>query len=349
MRKRSLIATTVTITTMMLMSSVGCRFDGNITPLGSTQVYASEVVQQDDDRGIIPPTLDTSQVYTSEVVQDDDRGIIPPPALDTSQVDSSSQNVEEPTGTPPNDASQNTNTNTNNTSSVVVKKAPTIKVSKTKFTIKYKKGLTKTQVVKSIKRSITAKDADGKSLKSKVQVKKPSFSSKKYNKYQKLTVTVKDDYGNVSTKTIKLKLTKFTSVKKYKKLTKSSALYKKASTSKGKKIKSIKKGTKVYIISKLPNTGWYKVKTKGKVGYMKASKFKVVKKSTSPNYTPAPAGKKVYISERSYILNGYVYIDGFSRPVMTEEEWYSLDDNAVKHDKELTEGDWGPSWAGGNN
>lgn len=61
--------------------------------------------------------------------------------------------------------------------------------------------------------------------------------------------------------TIKAKKTKFTIKKK-----------------KGKKIKKVKNGTRVYVIHKIPNTGWYKVKVKGKTGYMKALKFKVKKR-----------------------------------------------------------------------
>ena len=82
---------------------------------------------------------------------------------------------------------------------------------------------------------------------------------------------------------------------------------------------------------------------------MKASKFKAKKKtSTNRGYTPAPKGKKVYISKTIYILNGYVYSDGYSTPICTEAEWYADDGGKSKEhqdiDKELIEGDWGPSW-----
>ncbi|MFR7511543.1 hypothetical protein [Eubacterium sp.] len=117
--------------------------------------------------------------------------------------------------------------------------------------------------------------------------------------------------------TIKAKKTKFTIKKK-----------------KGKKIKKVKNGTGVYVIHKIPNTGWYKVKVKGKTGYMKALKFKVKKKTNGNNGTVGRDTRGRYV-----IVNG--------RKIYIPEGSGSTSQEVHDRQRELAEedgNDWGPSW-----
>ena len=114
--------------------------------------------------------------------------------------------------------------------------------------------------------------------------------------------------------TIKAKKTKFTIKKK-----------------KGKKIKKVKNGTRVYVIHKIPNTGWYKVKVKGKTGYMKALKFKV-KKKTNGTVGRDTRGRYVIVNGRK------IYIPEGSGS--TSQEVHDRQRELAQEDGN----DWGPSW-----
>ena len=283
------------------------------------------------------PTMPNNTVM-ADVVDDDDRGILPPQPIIDNNNGNSSEN-ETTTGY----VAERTTTSTDS-KDTVVRKAPTIKVKKAKFTIKKKKGTTKAFIVKTIKKSITATDSLKKDISSRVDVSKPSLSSKKYNKWQTLTITVVDDYGNTTTKNIKLKLTKTTSVKKSKKLTSKSALYEKMSTKSKKRIKTVKSGTKVYVIHKIPNTGWYKVKIKGKTGYMKASKFKARKKTTTSNKDYEKTDKNGYTWGKDS-KGEYVIIEGKKIYMTSGSKSDAERKRDEKRDKEYNDGvEDDPSW-----
>ena len=151
-------------------------------------------------------------------------------------------------------------------------------------------------VVARIKKGVSATDnVDGKIAKSKIKIS--GYKAKKYGKVQKVTFTVKDKAGNITKKTVKLKITN--PVKKLNKTmyTKSVVNVRKTSSAKGKKLGTLKFGTKVKVIGQDRNTGWYKIKYKGGTGwvsnsYLSAKKLsKPVKKqnpsaSDSKNTTP---------------------------------------------------------------
>ena len=143
-------------------------------------------------------------------------------------------------------------------------------------------------VVARIKKGVSATDnVDGKIAKSKIKIS--GYKAKKYGKVQKVTFTVKDKAGNITKKTVKLKITN--PVKKLNKTmyTKSVVNVRKTSSAKGKKLGTLKFGTKVKVIGQDRNTGWYKIKYKGGTGwvsnsYLSAKKpSKPVKKNNSSN------------------------------------------------------------------
>lgn len=122
-------------------------------------------------------------------------------------------------------------------------------------------------IVARIKKGVSATDnADGKIAKSKIKIS--GYKAKKYGKVQKVTFTVKDSSGNIRKKTVKLKITN--PVKKVKKTmyTKTAVNVRKTSSAKGKKLGRLKFGTKVKVVARDRNTGWYKIKYKGGYGWV---------------------------------------------------------------------------------
>lgn len=192
-------------------------------------------------------------------------------------------------------------TQTNDTTGEVVKYTVTVNVKDmTKPTLKGVKKVIKIvggkDVVARIKKGVSATDnVDGKIAKSRIKVS--GYKAKKYDKVQKVTFTVKDKAGNITKKTVKLKITN--PVKKLSKYmyTKSVVNVRKTSSAKGKKLGTLKFGTKVKVIGQDRNTGWYKIKYKGGTGWVNSSYLsskklsKPVKKqnpsaSDSKNTTP---------------------------------------------------------------
>lgn len=173
---------------------------------------------------------------------------------------------------------------------VIDKTAPTLKGVKS--TIKIVGGK---NVVARIKKGVSAKDnVDGKIAKSKIKIS--GYKAKKYGKVQKVTFTVKDKAGNVKKKTVKLKITN--PVKKLNKTmyVKASTLNVRSSSSaKGKKLGTLKFGNKIKVIGQDRNTGWYKIKYKGKTGWVNKSYVSTKKPSK-------PVSKKKKSSDSS--MNG---------------------------------------------
>ena len=178
---------------------------------------------------------------------------------------------------------------------VVDKTAPTLKGIKS--TIKIVGGK---DVVARIKKGVSAKDnVDGKIAKSKIKIS--GYKAKKYGKVQKVTFTVKDKAGNIKKKTVKLKITN--PVKKLNKTmyVKTSTLNVRSSSSaKGKKLGTLKFGTKVKVIGQDRNTGWYKIKYKGKTAWVNKSYVsskkpsKPVSKKKTSNSSPNKVAYNCY-------------------------------------------------------
>ena len=180
---------------------------------------------------------------------------------------------------------------------VVDKTAPTLKGVKS--TIKIVGGK---NVVARIKKGVSAKDnIDGTIAKSRIKIS--GYKAKKYDKYQKVTFTVKDKAGNTTTKTVKLKITN--PVKKL-----SKTMYVKASTlnvrssssAKGKKLGTLKFCNKIKVIGQDRNTGWYKIKYKDKTGWVNKS-YVSTKKPSKPVSKKKTSGKivdGVYVASDCY-------------------------------------------------
>lgn len=154
---------------------------------------------------------------------------------------------------------------------------PVLKGLKKNITIIKGKNLTS-----QIKKGVTATDnVDGKIPKSKIKVSK--YNPKKLNKLQKVTLSVKDNAGNIVKKNTKIKIV--TKVKKMNKVmyTKSSVgVY---SLSSGKKLKdSLAFNTKVKVIAQDRITGWYKIKYSRGTGWVSNSYLKTTK-SKKPTKT----------------------------------------------------------------
>lgn len=166
-------------------------------------------------------------------------------------------------------------TQTNDTTGEVVKYTVTVTVKDmTKPNLKGVKKVIKIvggkDVVARIKKGVSATDnVDGKIAKSRIKVS--GYKAKKYDKVQKVTFTVKDKAGNITKKTVKLKITN--PVEKVNKTmyTKSVVNVHKTSSAKGKKLGTLKFGTKVKVIGQDRNTGWYKIKYKGGTGWVSNS------------------------------------------------------------------------------
>lgn len=197
-------------------------------------------------------------------------------------------------------------TQTNDTTGEVVKYTVTVNVKDmTKPTLKGVKKVIKIVggkgVVARIKKGVSATDnVDGKIVKSRIKVS--GYKAKKYDKVQKVTFTVKDKAGNITKKTVKLKITN--PVKKLSKYmyTKSVVNVRKTSSAKGKKLGTLKFGTKVKVIGQDRNTGWYKIKYKGGTGWVSNSYLsskkpsKPVKKNNNKN----PNGGAYGVDEDCY-------------------------------------------------
>lgn len=186
-------------------------------------------------------------------------------------------------------------TQTNDTTGEVVKYTVTVNVKDmTKPTLKGVKKVIKIvggkNVVARIKKGVSATDnVDGKIAKSRIKVS--GYKAKKYDKVQKVTFTVKDKAGNITKKTVKLKITN--PVKKLSKYmyTKSVVNVRKTSSAKGKKLGTLKFGTKVKVIGQDRNTGWYKIKYKGGTGWVSNS-YLSSKKPSKPVKKNNSGGEK---------------------------------------------------------
>lgn len=139
-------------------------------------------------------------------------------------------------------------------------------------------------VVKRIKKGVTAKDnIDGNITK---RIKISGYKAKKYDKVQKVTFTVKDKAGNITKKTVKLKITN--PVKKLNKYmyTKTAINVRSTSSAKGKKLGKLAFGKRVKVIGQDRNTGWYKIRFNGKTGWVNNS-YMTNKKPSKPTKTPS--------------------------------------------------------------
>ena len=357
MKKRDLVRSTVAVTAMMIISSVGYTVSSPLVDFGVVQeIQAAEVdtgnVSQ-EDINVMTSNVVTGSAIESEPTSTPETVVAPtsePTVLTSSATDVYAQpsnssevvNVSKSVTIPCGsifvfkllgfdtvDANGNSYTyeydkyyigrellkaqsfevvvtQINNATGEKVVYTVTVDVKDmTKPTLKGVKKLIKIvggkNVVARIKKGVSATDnVDGKIAKSKIKVS--GYKAKNYGKIQKVTFTVKDKAGNITKKTVKLKI--INPVKKVNKTmyAKSVVNVRKTSTAKGKKLGTLKFGTKVKVIGQDRNTGWYKIKYKGGTGWVNNSYLSSKK--------PSKPFSKNNSSKKSDVIVVDCYIDG---------------------------------------
>lgn len=346
MKKRDLVRSTVAVTAMMIISSVGYTVSSPLVDFGVVQeIQAAEVNTENanqEDINVMTSNVVTDSAIESEPTSTPETAVAPtsePTVLTSSATDvyaqpsnssevvKVSKTVTVPCGSifvfkllgfDTVDANGNSYTyeydkyyigrellkaqsfevivtQINNATGEKVVYTVTVDVKDmTKPTLKGVKKLIKIvggkNVVARIKKGVSATDnIDGKIAKSKIKVS--GYKAKKYGTVQKVTFTVKDKAGNVTKKTVKLKI--INPVKKVNKTmyAKSVVNVRKTSTAKGKKLGTLKFGTKVKVIGQDRNTGWYKIKYKGGTGWVNNS-YLSSKKPSKPSSKNSSSSKK---------------------------------------------------------
>ena len=143
-------------------------------------------------------------------------------------------------------------------------------VDKTKPVLKGVKNITVAKGRKiNLLKGVTATDNVDGNLTKKIKVSK--YNAKLYNKAQKITYTVTDKSGNTTKKTVKLTIKDvIQKLDKYM-YAKNDIPVRNSSSSKGKKIGTLKYQQKVHVTGRDKETGWYRISYKGKVGWVSDS------------------------------------------------------------------------------
>lgn len=157
-------------------------------------------------------------------------------------------------------------------------------VDKTKPVLKGVKNITVAKGRKiNLLKGVTATDNVDGNLTKKIKVSK--YNAKLYNKAQKITYTVTDKSGNTTKKTVKLTIKdNIQKLNKYM-YAKNDIPVRNSSSSKGKKIGTLKYQQKVHVTGRDKNTGWYRISFNGKVGWVSDSYLSNSKpKTQTPTY-----------------------------------------------------------------
>lgn len=284
MKKRDLIKTTVVMTAMLLVSSVGYSVMNSDTTLTSgSAIVVVDTTEVDALESIeLPPYVSE---YNKTVVLEagkhlklEDLGI---------KAESSNELQYVFNKTPYKKVGEYTTT---------VKVRDTVTKLYTTLNVKVVVQDTKAPKIYGVKNitvtegdkinlldGVTAKDSVSGNLTKKIKVS--SYSTKSLDKDQTITYSVKDASGNKTKKTAKLRI-KSNPIKKLNKTmyATTSLNVRDSSSVKGKKIGSLAYAQKVIVTGQDKNTGWYRIKYNGGTGFVSnsylSSKKPVVKKPT---------------------------------------------------------------------
>ena len=284
MKKRDLIKTTVVMTAMLLVSSVGYSVMNSDTTLTSGSAIA---------------VVDTTEVDALESIE------LPP------YVSEYNKTVVLEAGKHLTLEDLGIKAESSNELQYVFNKTPYKKVGEYTTTVKVRDTVTRLYTTINVKvvvqdtkapkiygvknitvtegdkinllEGVTAKDSVSGNLTKKIKVSK--YSTKSLDKDQTITYSVKDASGNKTKKTAKLRI-KSNPIKKLNKTmyATTSLNVRDSSSVRGKKIGSLAYAQKVIVTGQDKNTGWYRIKYNGGIGFVSnsylSSKKPVVKKPT---------------------------------------------------------------------